>query len=140
MLFTKFQSLKLSNKLKSLKVAKLKDDDGWVRGGTMVWGLFESVCDSMCDGVCDCVSDDVCVMLGGMFCVMLHVMVWVCDVVCDGVSDDVSSLVDVGEVKWLILCCLGVLIYHRRTDERTFVLLESLSWLKTQGNNLRMSK
>ena len=62
MLFTKFQSLKLSNKLKSLKVAKLKDDDGWVSGGggTMVWGfvvlvvvdgLFESVCDSMCDGV-----------------------------------------------------------------------------------------
>ena len=38
-------------------------------------------------------------MLGGMFCVMLHVMVWVSDVVCDGVSDDVSSLVDVGEVK-----------------------------------------
>ena len=33
-----------------------------------------------------------CVMLGGMFCVMLHVMVWVCDVVCDGVS----GLVDVG--------------------------------------------
>ena len=26
MLFTKFQSLKLSNKLKSLKVAKLKDE------------------------------------------------------------------------------------------------------------------
>ena len=40
-----------------------------------------------------------CVMLGGMFCVMLHVMVWVCDVVCDGVSDDETSLVDVGEVK-----------------------------------------
>ena len=36
-----------------------------------------------------------CVMLGGMFFVMLHVMVWVCDVGCDGVS----SLVDVGEVK-----------------------------------------
>ena len=35
-----------------------------------------------------------CVMLGGMFCVMLHVMVWVCDVVyvC------VSGLVDVGEM------------------------------------------
>ena len=38
-----------------------------------------------------------CVMLGGMFFVMLHVMV--CDVVCDGVIDDVSSLMDVGEVK-----------------------------------------
>ena len=32
-----------------------------------------------------------CVMLGGMFCVMLHVMVWACDVV--------SGLVDVGKVK-----------------------------------------
>ena len=61
----------------------------------------------MCDGVCDCVSDDVYVMLGGMFCVMLHAMVWMCDVlcdcvsdvVCDGVSDIVSGLVDVGEVK-----------------------------------------
>ena len=40
-----------------------------------------------------------CVMLGGMFCVMLHVMVWVSNVVCDGVSDVVSGLVDVGDVK-----------------------------------------
>ena len=32
------------------------------------------VVDGLCDGACDCVSDDVCVMLGGMFCVMLHVM------------------------------------------------------------------
>ena len=42
-----------------------------------------------------------------MFCVMLHVMVWLCnvvcdcvsDVVCDGVSDVVSGLVDVGNVE-----------------------------------------
>ena len=41
----------------------------------VVDGLFEGSCDNMCDGLCDCVSDDVCVMSGGMFCVMLHVMV-----------------------------------------------------------------
>ena len=83
MLFTKFQSLKLSNKLKSLKVAKLKDDDGWVSGGTMVWGfvglvvvdgLFESVCDSMCDGVW--VMMCVCDVGWDVFC----------DVACDGVG------------------------------------------------------
>ena len=34
-----------------------------------------------------------------MFCVMLHVMVWVSNVVCDGVSDVVSCLVDVGVME-----------------------------------------
>ena len=32
----------------------------------------------------------------------------------------------------MILCCFGVLIYDGRTNERTFVLLESLSRLKRQ--------
>ena len=44
---------------------------------------------------------------------------------------DAVSLVDVGVVERLILCCFGVLIYYRRTYVRTFVLLESLSRLKT---------
>ena len=47
-----------------------------------------------------------CVMMCVMVCVMLCVML-VCDVgVCGG-------------VELLILCCLGVLVTHRRTDGRT---------------------
>ena len=128
----------LINKLKSLKGAKSKDDDGLVSGGgvMMVWGLMEwVVVDSLCEGLCD----DVCVWCWvGCFvwcymwwcgCVMLCVIV--SDVVCDGVSDVVSGLVDVAEVKWLILCCFGVLQTDRQMIERTFVLLESLSRMKS---------
>ena len=55
-----------------------------------------------------------CVMLGGMFCVMLHVMVWGCDVGNDGVSDVTSALVDVGEVNYLrILVYKCGFIFHQ---------------------------
>ena len=61
-----------------------------------------------------------CVMMCVMVCVMLCVML-VCDVgVCGG-------------VELLILCCLGVLITDERTNERTFVVVESLSRLKSYG-------
>ena len=77
----------------------------------------------MCDVVCDGVYDDVC---------------YVCDDVCDVICDVVWGVEGGGKVKWLILCCLGVLISdgqtNRRTDERTFAVVESLSRLKTNKN------
>ena len=61
-------------------------------------------------------------------CVLMlffDVVLWClcCDVVCDGVWDVVCDGVIGGEccgkVKWMILCCLGVLLTDRQTDERT---------------------
>ena len=39
--------------------------------------------------------------------------------------------------KWLILCCLGVLVMNGQTDEWTFVLLESLLQLKSTKQIVR---
>ena len=58
----------------------------------------------MYDVVCDGVYDDMCD---------------VCDDVCDVVCDVVWGVEGGGKVKWLILCCLGVLIPDGRTDEQT---------------------
>ena len=62
-----------------------------------------------------------------------------CDVVCDDVCDDVCDSVSGGEgsgkVERLILCCLGVLIHDKQTNERTFAVVESLSRLKRCGYN-----
>ena len=57
-------------------------------------------------------------------------VVWVrlCDVVDDGVSGGEGC----GKVEWLILSCFWVLIPDRQTNERTFVVVESLSRLKTK--------
>ena len=59
----------------------------------------------------------------------------VCVVVCDVVCDVVGGVEGGGKVEWLILSCLGVLITDRQTNERTLVIVESLSRLKipTQG-------
>ena len=40
----------------------------------------------------------------------------VCDGVCDVVCDVVWGVEGGGKVKWLILCCLGVLISDGRMD------------------------
>ena len=72
------------NKLKSLKVAKSKDDDDGVADGSVDPGDVNGVL-------------MLCVMVYVMVCVMLCVIV--CDCVCDVVCDGVSGLVDVGMVE-----------------------------------------
>ena len=83
------------NKLKSLKVAQVKDE---MNGDE----------DDGCDGVCD---DSV------WFCVMMLCVILCGDVVCDGVWDVVWDGVSGGEccgkLKWMILSC------NWQTDRQT---------------------
>ena len=113
--------LYILNKLKSLKVAQSKDDDGC---GVVNACMNGCVSDVMCDAVCQIVCDILCDVMFDVVCDV------VCDVLCGGVGDVVwdgvrdavcvvmSGLVDVGEVEWLILCCFGVLIYDEQTIEQ----------------------
>ena len=111
-----------------------------LRGDVVMWCCVWS-CDVMlfCDVVMWCyvvlwfrvVSQ--CVVVGMMLCVMLHVILRVCDVSVEWYC--VTDVVDVGEVEWLILCCLGVLIYHRQTDGRMDICTFRVAFATEKSQN-----
>ena len=125
------------NKLKSLKVAQVKDemdddeDDGCdVVCDVVWWCCVMMLCDDVvmwccvwycvvmlcCDVVFWCCVVMLCFDVVFWCCVVMFVL-WCCvwDVVCDGVIGGECC----GKVKWMILCCFGVLLTDWLTDWRT---------------------
>ena len=100
-------------------------------------------CDVVCDVVLWCCVVMLCYDIVLCCCVVLWscVMMLCCDGVWDVVCDGVSGGECCGKVKWMILSCLGVLMTDWRTDgqtdERTLVVLESLSRLKSLQSSIK---